>query len=92
MRERKLLPLSKVSEMSLIAYALRPGSDLRLARLRAHPQFARALGKAVEHYRRRFAAVYPGMTRTRRVSNAEWRKNGHSFVAEINEVMGLEGC
>jgi hypothetical protein len=91
MRKRMLKQLTVKQEMDLFAEALNVPSSF-LAQLQASPRWGKQLGHSAERCRRRFAAAYPGKTRTRRILNADWNKAGHHHIAALNRAMGLNHC
>lgn len=92
-RIKRMKPLSIKTEMILIAGSnpSRKASERLTQMLHADPAMAKRIGASLERARDDFARAYPGETRTRRISNAAWRRTGHSHMADLNEALGLAG-
>ena len=92
--QNRLLPLSPRQEMADIAGGRSgevAGHDAWLTFLKSNPQDARELGALAALAGRTMHEAYPGETRTTTFSNSDWREAGYAQVAEMNELLGLEG-
>lgn len=78
--------------MQLIAGSISDRMSVSLLSFaRKDPATAKKLGQSLMRMRASFAAAYPGETRTRVISNADWDKAGFGHIAAVNEAFGLKG-
>ena len=89
----KLQPLPRDEDMAFVGGA-RPHGQADAAwmqYLAANPGDARVMGRIVRRMGRHLKDAFPGETRDRSYSNADWRAAGYETVAAVNELLGLEG-
>lgn len=89
----KLLPLPRDEDMAFVggAHARGPADAAWMQYLAANPGNARIMGHIVRRMGRNLKEAFPGETRDRSYSNADWRAAGYENVAAVNELLGLEG-
>ncbi|GJE50975.1 hypothetical protein GOFOIKOB_4029 [Methylobacterium tardum] len=89
----KLQPLTRADDMAFVGgERTRSHNDAGMVRyLQANPNDARMIGRAIQRMRRNLSDAYPGETRDRHYSNADWRQAGYDDVAAVNELLGLDG-
>lgn len=89
----KLQPLAREEDMAFVggtpSHAAADATWIKY--LEANPGDARVMGRIVQRMGRNLKAAFPGETRDRSYSNADWREAGYHEVAAVNELLGLQG-
>lgn len=89
----KLQPLARDEDMAFVS-GTRPHGHVDatwIGFLKDNPGEARVMGRIVERMGRNLKAAFPGETRERTYSNADWRAAGYHDTAAVNELLGLKG-